>query len=101
MESTALNKAELAGLVEGWSPRIMEAGQDLMSNLGSGAGGALYRKRPMLVKVLGGLLQVGNALAGPRHPWIQMATRPGVGLVDAAIAIEIHEMTGPGGAAES
>lgn len=98
MENTSLSKAELSDLVEGWSPRLMEAGQDVMSNLGAGAGGALYRKHPTLVKVLGGILQLSNAAAGPRHPWLQMITRPGVGMVDAAIAIEVHEMTGGGGA---
>lgn len=92
MENNSLKKPELQDLVEGWGPRIMDGGQDVMSNLGAASGGAFYAKFGYgATLALGIPLQIGNALAGPRHPWVQMLTRPGVGVVDAAIAIKVHE----------
>jgi hypothetical protein len=89
VESTALSKTELAALVEGWAPRGREALKDLASNVGAIAGGDLAaRTSPATVAAIGAVLQLGDALAGPRHPYLQMMLgKPGVGMVDAALAI--------------
>lgn len=90
MESEALTKAELSALVEGWMPRGVVALQDAVSNASAALGGDIAaRTSPEVVLGIGAILQIGDALAGPRHPWLQtFLGKPGVGMVDAGLAIK-------------
>lgn len=84
-----LTRAEMADLVEGYVPRLVDFGQDLSDNLGGALAGVTASKWGTgTTMAIGSLLQLGNALAGPRHPYMQMFTRIGVGMNTGAIAIK-------------
>lgn len=86
-----LSKPELQDLVVGWGPRAMTAAHDVMENMGGGISGAIaatWGTGPALA--IGLALQVGNAIAGPSHPWIQMGTAMGSGMVAGVAAIKVH-----------
>lgn len=82
----------MSELLEGWVPRGRTAVQDLMSNLGAVAGGALAAKAgPVAAIAAGAVLQLADFAAGPSHPWIQaFVGKPGVGMADAGIGIATY-----------
>lgn len=92
MANDALSKAAMSDLIEGWGPRAMTAAHDVIENLGGGLAGALaakYGTGPAYA--IGAVLQVSNAMAGPSHPWIQMGTALGSGMIAGANAIKVYQ----------
>lgn len=91
MAADSLSKPELQDLIEGWGPRAMTAAHDVIENVGGGLAGAIAAKWGTgPAYAIGFALQAGNALAGPSHPWIQMGTALGSGMVAGANALKVH-----------
>ncbi len=102
MAAESLKVADLRDLVEGWGPRAMTAAHDVVENIGGGLAGAIaakYGTGPAFA--IGYAIQVSNALAGPSHPWIQMGTALGSGIVAGAWALKTFQWIklAPGAAA--
>jgi len=90
MANGALTKPEMADLLVGWGPRAMTAAHDVVENIGGGLAGAIAAKWGTgPAYALGIVLQVSNAIAGPAHPWIQMGTALGSGMVAGANALKV------------
>lgn len=89
-----LTRAEMAPLVEGWSPRIMDMGSEVVANLGAAGTGAMASTpgKTTALMLVGGAGSLLRAALGPSFPWTQLLLAPFSGMWNGATAIRTYQM---------